>query len=201
MEGKRIGRPAALLLALAAAGCAAPQAGRPASASAGLACAAGATLQSPPGKAWWAANCWRFATDAEAADAYRLIAENPSPSAWPDWYRPYDSTLKPGTRFQMAIDSSQSEDTPGNWGTFDDVRSVADVRENLAVRSDWKKGALRVVTYEVVRELPVTIGPIGPQVDAGLCALLPGRWSQFKVRVASGTLRSYLEVLEVREIR
>ena len=58
-----------------------------------------------------------------------------------------------------------------------------------------------MVTYEVVRELPVLIGPIGPQVDPGLCALLPGRWSQFEARVAKGTLRSYLKVIEVRPIR
>jgi len=42
---------------------------------------------------------------------------------------------------------------------------------------------------------------VGTQVDSGLCALLPGRWSQFQAKVEKGTLRSYLKVLEVRAIR
>ena len=75
------------------------------------------------------------------------------------------------------------------------------LREDLAVRTDWKPAVDRVVTYEVVRPLPVKIGPIGPQVDPKLCVLLPGRWSQFQALVEKGTLRSYLKVLEVRAIR
>lgn len=183
-----------LLLALAA--CATPQAARPESAS----CAA-ATLQSPPGRAWWEENRWRFATDEAATAAYRALADNPDPSPWPDWYRPYETVLPPGTRFQMAIGGGQNPDQPGSFGTFDRIDSVADVREDLAVRTDWKPTVDRVVTYEVVRELPVRIGPIGPQVDPKLCALLPGRWSQFQALVEKGTLRSYLKVLDVRPIR
>jgi hypothetical protein len=38
-------------------------------------------------------------------------------------------------------------------------------------------------------------------VDPRLCALLPGRWSQFQARVEKGTLRGYLKVLDVRPIR
>jgi hypothetical protein len=101
----------------------------------------------------------------------------------------------------MAIGGAQTADQPGSFGTFDRIASVEDVREDLAVRSDWKSEVDRVVTYEVVRELPVRIGPIGPQVDPKLCALLPGRWSQFQALVERGTLRSYLKVLEVRAIR
>lgn len=79
--------------------------------------------------------------------------------------------------------------------------SCTDVREDLAVRSEWKPQVDRVVTHEVVREVPVRIGPIRPQVDPGLCALLPGRWSQFQALVENGTLRGHLKVLEVRAIR
>lgn len=161
------------LLALALSACASPQPERPASASSGRSCAA--TLQSKPGKAWWSENRWRYSSDETAAAAYRALAEQASP--WPDWYRPYETVLAPGTRFQMAIGGAQTEDQPGSFGTFDRIRSVSDVREDLAVRSDWKPRVDRVVTYEVVRELPVRIGPIGPQVDPGLCTLLPGRWS------------------------
>ena len=188
-----------LLLSLALAGCAAPQSGRLESAGSTASCHSGATLQSRPGKAWWAENRWRYASDEAAAAAYHTLAEQASP--WPDWYRPYETTLAPGTRFQMAIGGTQTPDQPGSFGTFDRIGSVEDVREDLAVRSDWKPVVDRVVTYEVVRDLPVLIGPIGPQVDPGSCALLPGRWSQFQARVEKGTLRGYLKVLEVRELR
>lgn len=187
----------AILLAAALAGCATPPT-MPRAAAAGS-CASGATLQSRPGRAWWDENRWRYPSDSDAEAAYRRLAEQASP--WPDWYRPYETVLPPGTRFQMAIGGAQTPDQPGSFGTFDNILSVADVREDLAVRSDWKPQVDRVVTYEVVRELPVLIGPIGPQVDPGLCALLPGRWSQFQAKVEKGTLRSYLKVLEVRAIR
>ncbi len=189
-------RTGILLLGLTLAGCAAPQ-------QTGLAgaggCKGGTGIHSRPAKAWWRENSWRYASEDEAALAYRRLADEASP--WPDWYRPYETILAPGTRFQMAIGGGQTPDQPGSFGTFDRIESVADVREDLAVRSDWKPAVDRVVTYEVVRELPVRIGPIGPQVDPGLCALLPGRWSQFEARVEKGTLRSYLKVLDVRPIR
>ncbi len=186
-----------MLLGFALAGCASPQAERLAGASSARSCTA--TLQSQPGKAWWSENRWRYRSDDEAASAYGRLAEQASP--WPDWYRPYEASLPPGTRFQMAIGGAQTPDQPGSFGTFDRIASVADVREDLAVRSDWKPAVDRVVTYEVVRELPVRIGPVGPQVDSGLCALLPGRWSQFQALVEKGTLPGYLKILEVRAIR
>lgn len=186
-----------LLFGFALAGCATPQTAP--RETAGSSCASGANLQSRAGRAWWSENRWRYASDEAAAAAYRTLAEQASP--WPDWYRPYETILPPGTRFQMAIGGTQTPDQPGSFGTFDRIASVADVREDLAVRSDWKPQVDRVVTYEVVRELPVRIGPIGPQVDPGLCALLPGRWSQFQALVEKGTLRGYLQVIEVRAIR
>lgn len=187
-----------LLLAFAVAGCAAPQHPGPARAGA---CAAGVGPRSPPGRAWWAANRWRYQTDEAAAAAYRQLADVTDPSPWPEWYRPYETVLAPGTRFQMAIGGAQTPDQPGSFGTFDRIGSVEEVREDLAVRSDWKPQVDRVVTYEVARELPVRIGPIGPQVDPKLCVLLPGRWSQFQALVEKGTLRDYLKVIEVRGIR
>jgi hypothetical protein len=187
-----------LLLACAVAGCAAPRHAPPGTAQAGS-CAAGAGLQSPAGRAWWDEYRWRYPTDEAAAAAYRALAEDASP--WPDWYKPYETVLAPGTRFQMAIGGAQTPDQPGSFGTFDRIAQVEDVREDLAVRSDWKPEVDRVVTYEVVRELPVRVGPIGPQVDPKLCVLLPGRWSQFQALVEKGTLRSYLKVLEIRPIR
>ena len=71
----------------------------------------------------------------------------------------------------------------------------------LAVRSDWKPVVDRAVTYEVVRPLPVLIGPIGAQVDPGTCRLLAGRWSQFAMQVEPATRMHYLRVIAVRPIR
>jgi hypothetical protein len=187
------------MLALALAGCAVPEAAaRPG--MAGGACAVG-SLGSRAGREWLAENRWRFADAAAAASAYAALADTANPSPWPDWYKPYETTLPPGTRFQMALAVGQSPDSPGNWGTFDRIWTVRDVRDFLAVRTDWKPDVDRVVTYEVARALPVRIGPIGPQVDPKLCALLPGRWSQFQALVEKGTFRSYLTVIEVRGIR
>lgn len=77
-----------------------------------LACGPGAaSLESPPGQAWSRATRWRFHSRAEAASAYGALAEKSSP--WPDWYRPYQSGLPVGTRFQMAIGGKQTPEMPG----------------------------------------------------------------------------------------
>ena len=157
------------------------------------------SIDSPPGQKWLKTNAWRFDSLAAAAQAYARIADDASP--WPEWYVPYPTELKPGTRFQMAIGGAQTEQMPGKFGTFDDIRSVKDVRKYLAVRSDWKPQVDRAVTYEVVKPLPVLIGPIGPQVDPGTCRLLAGRWSQFAMQVEPSTRMQYLRVLAVRPIR
>ena len=160
---------------------------------------AASSIESPPGQKWLQSNAWRFASRAEAAQAYARLAKDSSP--WPDWYVPYRTELQPGTRFQMAIGGSQTELTPGSFGTFDDIRSVKDVRTRLAVRSDWKPTVDRAVIYEVIKPLPVLIGPIGPQVDPGTCRLLAGRWSQFSMQVEPKQRMQYLRVLVVRPIR
>src|SRR4051812_31847623 len=103
----------AVLLAFLAAGCAAAQPARVAGAGR-RSCAAGATLQSRAGRQWWDEQRWRFASDAAAEAAWRVLADNPAPSPWPDWYRPYETLLPPGTRFQMAIGGGQTPDQPGS---------------------------------------------------------------------------------------
>ena len=189
----------ATLLLLLAPACAAPQGARPMASAATADCPADiGSITSHAGQLWLQENRWRFASDEDAATAYRKLAEGASP--WPDWYAPYDTTLAPGTRFQMAIGGTQTPDSPGNFGTFDQIRGVADVRDNLAVRVGWKPQVDRVVTYEVVRAFPVKVGPVGPQVDPAHCALLEGRWSQFQANVERGTLISYLKVIDVRPI-
>lgn len=157
------------------------------------------SIASRPGQQWLKTNAWRFESQSAAGQAYARLANEASP--WPDWYVPYATELKPGTRFQMAIGGTQTEQMPGKFGTFDDIRSVKDVRAYLAVRSDWKPAVDRAVTYEVTKALPVLIGPIGPQVDPGTCRLLAGRWSQFAMQVEPGARMQYLRVLSVRPIR
>jgi hypothetical protein len=160
---------------------------------------AAASIESRPGQKWLQSNAWRFPSRSDAEQAYVRLAKDSSP--WPDWYVPYATELKPGTRFQMAIGGTQTELMPGKFGTFDDIRTIRDVRTKLAVRSDWKPAVDRAVTYEVIKPLPVLIGPIGPQVDPGTCRLLAGRWSQFAMQVEPNARMQYLRVLAVRPIR
>lgn len=172
-----------------------------------------ASMDSPPAKAFMAAQGWRYATPAAAAAAYLALLNNQS--AWPDWYVPNPTnpatkgvlvappitTLPVGTRFQMALQAGQKTDAPGGWGTFDYIASVADVREFLAVTHAFKSNPDRVVTYEVTQLLPVIIGPIGPQVDAQTCEYLPGRWSQFNMLPKWDQVMNYLKIVEVRNIQ
>ena len=188
----------AIGLAATLAACAGANAEAPAAATTPP-CADYQSVASRPGQAWWAEQRWRYATDAEAEAAYKAIAVGQSP--WPNWFTPGQSTLAPGTRFQMAMAPGQPNDQPGGFGTFDLIDDVDDVREYLAVLVDWKPAVDRVVTYEVVAAIDVKTGPVGPQVDPKRCALLPGRWSQFQMLVPPAERMRHLKVIEVRPIR
>ncbi len=183
------------LLALSLAGCAGQQ---PRPAAAVASCDA-ASPASAPGRAWWREQRWRYASDDAATAAYRALLDKTP--AWPDWFAPADSVLAAGTRLQMALAPGQPETSPGGYATFDNIFDAADVRRYLAVREAWKPRIDRVVTYEVTRELPVQVGPVGPQIDPQLCVLLPGRWSQAKMLVPDTKRMDYLRVIEVRSIR
>jgi hypothetical protein len=100
----------------------------------------------------------------------------------------------------MAIGGTQTPDQPGGFATFDNIVSDADVRDGLAVIRAWKPAVDRVVIYETLREMPVRIGPVGPQVDAGSCRLLPGRWSQVQMMVPAAERMTYLRVVDVHPI-
>jgi hypothetical protein len=157
------------------------------------------SLDSAPGKAWWQEQRWRHASDEAARAAYAALLDQTP--AWPDWFVPAESVLVPGTRLQMALAPGQSETHPGGFATFDNILAANDVRQSLAVREAWKPHIDRVVTYEVTRPLPVQVGPVGPQIDPQLCALLPGRWSQAKMLVPDSERMEYLRVIAVRAIR
>ena len=156
-------------------------------------------MTSPPALEWMHEYGWRYATPEAARAGYLLLVDSHSP--WPDWFTPAVSVLQPGTLFQMALSLGQPDDHPGEFGTFDFIDDVAEVREDLAVLLAWKPDVQRVTTYRVTRVLPVMVGPIGPQVDPQACQLLEGRFSQFQMLVPAADRMTYLEVVSSRPIR
>ena len=156
------------------------------------------SLNSRAGREWNDEYGWRFADRETAARAYRILAEGASP--WPDWFEPHEEILPAGTRLQMALSPRQSAQEPGAFATFERIKSVRNVRNYLAVRSDWKPAVDRVAVYEVTQPLPVKIGPIGPQIDPLSCRLLVGRWSQVEMKVAREERARYLKIIEVHAI-
>ena len=187
-----------LASALLLSGCAMTSRIATAGASAGS-CADWKDTSSKPGKEWWAEQRWRFQSDDDARKAYASLVNGMSP--WPDWYTPQSAELAPGTRVQMAISADQSVDRPGGFATFDNIGHAQDVYDYLAVKKAWKPSVAFVVTYEVIKPLPVNIGPIGPQVDEGQCRLLPGRWSQVEMRVPPTERMTYLRVVDKRPVQ
>ena len=171
------------------------------------------SLSSVPGKAWSEDYGWRYDTSTsedpeqrtkenleKRAAAYRDLVENTSP--WPTWFTPSVSILMPGTLFQMAMGpkEEQPDNWPGGFGTFDDIRTVNEVRDDLAVIWKWKKKIDRVNVYRVKEVLPVHVGPIGPQVDPDSCRLLPGRFSQFEMLVPTKDRMHYIELVSSHPI-
>lgn len=191
--------PLAFAMLLVLSGCASARLEPRIAGSPGGCAATARSLASSPGQSWWREQAWRFATPEQAAAEYAKLVDAASP--WPDWIKPAPATLPPGTRLQMAIGGSQTVDQPGGFATFDNIDEVADVRDGLAVRAEWKPQVDRAVTYEITRPLPVLVGPVGPQVDSTSCRLLPGRWSQVQLLVPPSERGLYLKVVEVRPIR
>jgi hypothetical protein len=65
----------------------------------------------------------------------------------------------------------------GAWATKDPINSVADVRNNLAISSEWKgqNGApMFVVEFKVQPGTGVREGTVGPMYDHGTRGTLPG---------------------------
>ncbi|NBC36611.1 hypothetical protein GTZ99_08575 [Novosphingobium sp. FSY-8] len=163
------------------------------------------TLDSPAGKAWARANAWRYADPARAAAVYRDLADSRNPSPWPDGIAPQWTVLPTGTRFQMAIAKGQIQPDGtiwyGGFGTFDRIDSTQQVRDWLAVRSDFKGSVDFVLTLEVVQPLPALVGPIGPQVEPAGCKLLPGGGMQLQMVTLPKDRAAYLKVIEQRPVQ
>ncbi len=101
----------------------------------------------------------------------------------------------------MAMSPGQQSTRPGGFATFDDVPDVDYVRNELAVKQAWKPNIDRVVTYEVVKPLPVKIGPVGPQIDEGLGKYLAGGGQQVEMTVPPPDRIKYLKVVEENPIK
>lgn len=113
--------------------------------------------------------------------------------SWPKDYVPKLDTMKPGERVQMAMSPGQPANRPGGFATQDHIPDVQFVRDKLAVRSDWKPDVGHVQEYEVIKEVPVFKGPIGPQLDPGAGTYLPGGASQIEFRVPAVERMDYLK--------
>ncbi len=170
------------------------------------------SLDSVPGKAWDEAYGWRFNTSTDSDPnkraeqnranreaAYTALVKGQSP--WPSWFTPSISVIRPGTRFQMAMSKGQLDTQPGGFGTFDEIDTVNEVREDLAVLLAWKADVDRINTYVVTDLMMAHVGPIGPQVDPKACKLLPGRFSQFEMLVRRDDRMKYIKFVSSEKLQ
>lgn len=138
----------------------------------------------------------------ELSKAYIELVEGQSP--WPEGFVPKENVLKGGDTIEMALDSSQPITSPGNFATTENaIKDVDFVRNNLAVKSDWKADCSKVVTYRVKEgvEIPILEGPVGPQIDINANKYLPGGGYQMQMLLdRSVNKMDYLEVVSVRTI-
>ena len=139
-----------------------------------------------------------FKSSTEAAAAYKKLVHEQSP--WPLDEPPLNATLIPGTKVKMAVSPGQPATRPGGFATFDDITEVSYVRNELAVKQEWKPDIDRVITYEVTEPLPVKIGMVGPQVDKGTSTYLPGGGSQVEMAVPPAERMNYLKVIDEKPI-
>jgi hypothetical protein len=135
-------------------------------------------------------------------DYFRLVKEQ---SPWPDGYTPNKVTLAGGDTFEMAISKGQKPTNPGRFatttGTIEDINYV---RDNLAVKVEWKPDVDRVVTYKVKEgvSLPALQGPVGPQIDLTVNQYLKGGADQINILLDRGTnAMDYLEIVSIRNIK
>lgn len=139
----------------------------------------------------------------EASSSYIKLIDGQSP--WPEGFdtAAHTTTLKSGETFQMALDEAQPVTSPGNFATFDNIPNTDYVRNNLAVKSDWKCDCSKVVTYRVKEgvEIPVIEGPVGPQIDLSVNKYLPGGGSQIQILLdRNANKMDYFEVVSIDSI-
>ncbi|MYL64388.1 hypothetical protein GLW07_13610 [Bacillus hwajinpoensis] len=135
----------------------------------------------------------------QASDFMKILNEQ---DPWPlDFDKENAKTsLMPGTRFEMALSPDQPNERPGGFGTFDEITDSMYVRNSLAVKEEWKPNIDRIVVYEVVDELPVMSGKVGPQIEEPLGSYLPGGGHQIQMLVSPAERMKYLKVVEIKKI-
>jgi len=159
---------------------------------------AGCSTKSNTWNEFQKANKGKYASTKDASEAYKRLVVGQSP--WPDGFVPVKDVLKPGTMFEMALAPKQIPEHPGGFGTFDRIKDEAFVRNDLAVKQAWKPKLEKVATYEVVKDVPVNLGPVGPQIDKVTGRYLPGGASQLEMLVPQAERMNYLKVVAVRDI-
>lgn len=121
-------------------------------------------------------NTWKAFKDANpngTIDDYFEILQKQSP--WPLGETGNPTTLKAGDRFFMAVENNAPENVIGGFGVKERIDSTDFVRNNLAVKYDWKTSCNVIREFEVNSgiELNVNAGPVGPQIDLGADLYLP----------------------------
>lgn len=96
---------------------------------------------------------------------------------WPSGSNGVAMPAPEGLRIQMAMSPGQR--APGGFGTLDYIPDVDFVRNDLAIRPDWKPTVSHVQTYEVPPGVQVQIGSVGPQSLNGVT--YPGGASQVEI--------------------
>ncbi|MGM5629402.1 RHS repeat-associated core domain-containing protein [Apibacter raozihei] len=140
-----------------------------------------------------------FDSTKKASEAYNDLKANKSP--WPYGYAPKDDVLKPGEKIRMAMSEGQPIDRPGGWATKDEIPDVKTVREKLAVTKEFKEKVSYVQEYEVIKEIPVKTGPVGPQIDGVTGEYLKGGGNQIQMNVPPPERMDYLKPTKTTDIK
>ena len=140
----------------------------------------------------------KYESLVEAKDAYQKLVKEQSP--WPDKEPPEFKELPTGTKFEMAMSSVQPDNKPGGFGTLSHIEDKEYVRNNLAVKEDWKPDIDRVNTYEVIKPLPAYVGNVGPQVDVPVDRYLKGGADQFEMKVHPAERMQYIKLVDSRKV-
>ncbi|MFI1280990.1 hypothetical protein ACH4U5_09555 [Streptomyces sp. NPDC020858] len=88
----------------------------------------------------------------------------------------------------MVISVGQKE--PGGFGSFDDVPNLQFVRDQMAIRTDWKGDGLLLQRHRISEGDPILVQEsiIGPQMDPKL-GRLPGGGTQIEIMERSDRAR------------
>src|SRR5699024_1753412 len=128
-----------------------------------------------------------------AEDYIKLITDT---NPWPEGQPGVPNTLPTGTKVRMAMASGQSDLKPGGWATLDEITSIDDVRNDLAVMREFKGDIDRINIYEVIEELPIMEGKVGPQIDLLDNVYLSGGGNQEELGVPKHLRNNYLKKVD-----